>query len=138
MSIINDNIISYALTERTGSIAAPCGNIEIDVPYNLQITNDLGDYSGTEIEVAFATTNGDFFSSNEALLLDPLGVNGNMEQQGTFSFVLTGLSLGTYFFDVAAQTEMIVISTAAPEPNHEDCVSACQGYKAFMKLHKVW
>jgi hypothetical protein len=117
VSIINNNTISYALAERTGSIAAPNGNIEIDVPYSLQITNDFGYDSFTEIQVALATTNGDFFSVNEALLLDPLGVNGNMEQEGVFPFVVSGLSPGTYFFDVAAQTEMIVIPNSAPEPS---------------------
>lgn len=117
VSIINNNSVSAAVVERTGSIAAPDGNIEIDVPYSLQITNDFGYFSATEVDVALSTTNGDFVSVNEALLLDSLGVNGNMEQEGIFPFVVTGLSPGTYFFDVISQTQMVAEPTAAPEPN---------------------
>jgi hypothetical protein len=114
---INNNSVSAAVVERTGSIAAPDGNIEIDVPYSLQITNDFGYFSATEVAVALSTTNSDFVSSNGATLLDSLGVNGNIEQEGIFPFVVTGLSPGTYFFDVIAQTEMIVVPTPAPEPS---------------------
>jgi hypothetical protein len=115
VSIINSNI-NVADAERTGSIAAPDGTIEIDLPYSLQITNDFGYNSSTEVEVALATMNGDFFGNQEVLLLDPLGVSGNMEQQGIFHFVANGLSPGTYFFDVLAQSQIALQTSNSPVP----------------------
>lgn len=87
------------------------------MPYSLQITNDFGSNSSTEIEVALAITNGDFFAVDGALISDSLGVNGNMQQQGSFAFVASGLAPGTYFFDVATQTQMIAEPTGVPEPS---------------------